>query len=428
MITRKKILLVDSSKAQSSNNQSILEKEGYIVEAVVNGINAIGYLKTETDLPDAIITDIFMPDIDGFELCVEVKKTFPEIPVIILTIHNDDKNLQKAFESGASDYLAKPYTKTELILRLTNVLLMSDSEKMLTSMLNELRSNQKELEDQNKAFCDVQLESARVQSAFNNVFNNSDDAMLIISGNNFIDCNEATVKLLNAKSKNDVCSTHPSKLSPPVQPDGRNSFEKANEMIDIAFNKGVHRFEWMHKKLTGEVFPVEVTLIPIEYQNELVLHTLWKDLTEHKNIQKNLLQSKERFRDISLSTNGLLWEVDSDFHFTYCSENVTDILGYSQNELMGKTPFVLTSQKETVKFDKIVKEYFIQRKPLEDMESWHIAKGGKNICFLINGFPVFDENGSFLGYRGVSKDITKRKRIEKALAKKEEQLKKPIKN
>jgi PAS domain S-box-containing protein len=294
MVNRKKILLADDSKTQCLKIQSILEKEGYIVKTVSNGLKAMDYLKVETDLPDIILTDIFMPEMDGFELCVEIKKTFPVIPVIIFTVHNDEKNLQKAFESGASDYLAKPYTKTELILRVTNVLLMSDSEKLMTNMLSELKSNQKELEKQNKAYRELQVESTRIQNSFNNVFNNSDDAMLIISGNNFIDCNKATVKLLKGKNKKDVCSTHPSQLSPPVQSDGRDSFEKANEMMDLAYKKGVHRFEWMHRKLTGEVFPVEVTLIPIEYQNELVLHTLWKDLTEKKAKEKLLDEANKK--------------------------------------------------------------------------------------------------------------------------------------
>ena len=123
---------------------------------------------------------------------------------------------------------------------------------------------------------------------FNKVFYNAVDAILIVSEDKFVDCNDAAVKMLNASAKDELLSLHPSKLSPERQPDGRSSFEKANEMIAITFNKGFHRFEWEHKKITGETFPVEVSATAIEQHGETVLHVLWKDLTEQKNTLKEL--------------------------------------------------------------------------------------------------------------------------------------------
>ena len=52
---------------------------------------------------------------NGFELCRKVKEIYPNIPFIILTAQNDEENLQKAFAAGATDYLGKPFTKTEII-------------------------------------------------------------------------------------------------------------------------------------------------------------------------------------------------------------------------------------------------------------------------------------------------------------------------
>ncbi len=142
------------------------------------------------------------------------------------------------------------------------------------------------------------LENNKAQNAFKKVFYNASDAILIISGDKFIDCNESTIKLLNAKNKEDVLITHPSYLSPKMQPDGRSSFEKANDMIAIAFKKGFHRFEWMHKKLTGEVFPVEVSLTVITYNNEMMLHTLWKDLTEQKKNELELANYQKHLEEL----------------------------------------------------------------------------------------------------------------------------------
>jgi len=95
---------------------------------------------------------------------------------------------------------------------------------------------------------------------YQTMFERSTDAILILDGETFVDCNEATVKMLRYRNKSELLQTHPSDLSPPVQPDGRSSFEKASEMIATAIEKGSHRFEWMHRRADGEDFPVEVLL------------------------------------------------------------------------------------------------------------------------------------------------------------------------
>ena len=82
---------------------------------------------------------------------------------------------------------------------------------------------------------------------YKKLFQRSADAILIIRGDKFVDCNDATVRMLKYTSKTEVLNTHPSQLSPEYQPDGRLSYEKANEMIESAFKYGSHRFEWDHK-------------------------------------------------------------------------------------------------------------------------------------------------------------------------------------
>jgi PAS domain S-box-containing protein len=128
------------------------------------------------------------------------------------------------------------------------------------------------------------MEDALRQSEqrFLDIFYSSRDAILILDGEAFVDCNEATARLLGYPNRNDFLMTHPSELSPPMQPDGRSSYDKANEMIQIAVERGFHRFEWMHRKANGEDFPVEVSLTPIVHLGKVVLHCVWRDITERK--------------------------------------------------------------------------------------------------------------------------------------------------
>jgi len=119
------------------------------------------------------------------------------------------------------------------------------------------------------------------------LFEQSADATLIIDDNKFVACNDAVVKMLCYSNKADLLRTHPSELSPETQPDGRLSFEKANEMMTIAFKKGSHRFEWDHKRADGEVFPVEVLLTAIPSEDRRILHVVWRDITDRKRAEKD---------------------------------------------------------------------------------------------------------------------------------------------
>lgn len=101
-----------------------------------------------------------------------------------------------------------------------------------------------------------------------------------------MDCNQATVALLGYSDKNELLDTHPSELSPEYQPDGQKSFDKAEEMMNIAITLGTHRFEWDHKRKNGEVFPVEVSLTAIPTDDGHMLHTVWRDVTERKKSEQ----------------------------------------------------------------------------------------------------------------------------------------------
>lgn len=129
--------------------------------------------------------------------------------------------------------------------------------------------------------------------AYRELFERSADAILIIDGDTFIDCNEATVRMLRYRDKADLLRTHPSELSPDRQPDGRDSYEKANEMIAIAFERGSHRFEWEHRRADGEVFPVEVLLTAIQEPDRRVLHVVWRDITDRKQLEAELRHAQK---------------------------------------------------------------------------------------------------------------------------------------
>lgn len=125
---------------------------------------------------------------------------------------------------------------------------------------------------------------------FRQLFEQSADAQLLLAEDRFIDCNPAAVEMLGCRSKAAVLSLHPHDISPERQPDGRPSSEKADELIERAYRQGTLRFEWVHRRMDGETFPVEILLTAIHLDGKRYLHSAWHDISERKQAEKALEQ------------------------------------------------------------------------------------------------------------------------------------------
>ncbi len=123
------------------------------------------------------------------------------------------------------------------------------------------------------------------EQKFRSLFERSADAMLILDGEHFTDSNAAAMAMMRCTNKKDLLSIRPSALSPEFQPDGRPSSEKADELIREAFEKGTVRFEWLHRRLDGEEFPVAVTFTAVPLAGRPVLFTVWRDITARKRAE-----------------------------------------------------------------------------------------------------------------------------------------------
>jgi putative two-component system response regulator len=117
-----KILVVDDEKMVVDLHKKMLEKCGYEVITAHNGEGALDLVAS--DHPDLILTDVFMPGMDGLQLCEELKKNeFTNlIPVIMLTAVDDYDNKIRGIETGADDYLSKPVRSRELYARVKSLL------------------------------------------------------------------------------------------------------------------------------------------------------------------------------------------------------------------------------------------------------------------------------------------------------------------
>jgi PAS domain S-box-containing protein len=144
--------------------------------------------------------------------------------------------------------------------------------------------------------------------------------------------------------------------------------------------------------------------------------------SKRKQAESALRESENRVRDISLSMADWIWEVDKNGKYTFVSDTVKNVLGYSSDELIGKEPFELMSSEEGDRIKAIFLETVSRSGPIHDLENWNLAKDGTEVCFLTNGVQIFNADRELQGYRGVNKDITHQKKIEAEKASIEDQL------
>jgi len=198
------------------------------------------------------------------------------------------------------------------------------------------------------------LKTEASEKRFRELFEKSSDANLIIENGLFTDCNESALKMLDYHSKTDLLNTHPSAVSPEFQSDGQASVDKANEMMQIALKEGSHRFEWLHEKKDGTVFPVEVLLIRIFKSSEkYVLHSVWRDISENKQFENELRLAKEKaedteaqFRAISEQSAEGITVADLDGKYIFVNPSFCKMSGYTVEELLNLSVFDMKAKNQ----------------------------------------------------------------------------------
>ncbi len=145
-------------------------------------------------------------------------------------------------------------------------------------------------------------------------------------------------------------------------------------------------------------------------------------VSEKRQAEEALRRSEQRFSQVAASTGDWTWEVDPEGRYLYSSGAVKDILGYTPQEILGKYFYELfhPEDRETIKAQAF--ETFHKREPIAKLVNRNLHKDGHTVILETSGFPLIDENGELLGYRGADRDITERVQAQKVLQKAHQEL------
>ncbi len=171
------------------------------------------------------------------------------------------------------------------------------------------------------------------------LYEKSVDPIFIFDGKNYIDCNEAAVRIMGCTSKEDLLKYHPLEISPEHQPDGELSRVKGTRIMERARTEGSNRFEWLHRSVDGREFWVEISVTTIPFgDTRPLMYVVWRDITERKKTEKELKDSEERYRNMFDNVPF------PTFVYDFETLKIVDVntfavrsYGYSREDLLGMT-------------------------------------------------------------------------------------------
>lgn len=162
----------------------------------------------------------------------------------------------------------------------------------------------------------------------------------------------------------------------------------------------------------GSVFPAAVSVSLLKIDGRQLIAGFFRDITQQKEMLTRLRKNELRFRTLVETSQDWVWEVDADGVYTYVSPRVQPLLGYSPEDVIGKTPFDFMPVEEAERIRPICRGIVDSGQSFDQLENVNLHKDGHRVVLESSGVPIRDEAGQVRGYRGIDRDITERKLAE----------------
>lgn len=264
----------------------------------------------------------------------------------------------------------------------------------------------------------VALEALREnEEKFRTLFAASRDAIVLMDGDGYLDCNQAALEMFGCATKAEFCTRKLGELFAPMQPDGKDSTLGAQWMIDATTEGGNRIFEWVLQRFDGTHFAGEVSLSPIELKGRLVFQAVVRDISWRKEAEKQLRQLS---RAVEQSPSSVVI-TDTEGKIQYVNPKFTAVTGYTLEEALGENPRILNSGEMPKKeYEKLWQTIISGREWRGEFHNK--KKNGEFFWEFASICPITDESGAITHFLAVKEDITERKRAEEALWKSEEKF------
>jgi len=259
-------------------------------------------------------------------------------------------------------------------------------------------------------------ELLKSEGRYKALFQNSNDAIILMNKDGSFDCNPQTLKMFKVNTKEEFFKFYPAELSPIVQPDGKNSYEASQEYINVAYQEGINRFDWTHRRTDGEDFYTEVLLSTVDFGEEQVLQCTVRDITERKRAEQTIIYEHKILRTLIDNIPDVIYIKDIDCRKVIANTaDIRNIGSKEEAEVLGKTDIELFPGPIGERGYTDDKKLINSGEAIIEREEDFLGKNGERCWLQTTKIPLRDKDGKITGLVGIGRDITKRKRAEEEL-------------
>jgi len=381
-----RLLFIEDSENDTLFIKRQLEKAGYQIQ--YNRVeDKQGLKKALTEEKwDAIIADYQLPRFNGLEALHVLQESGIDIPFIIVSGSIGENTAVAAMKAGAHDYLMK-----------------DQLDRLVPAIERELR--EAKLRAERREAIKALQES---EKKYRLLFEKANDAIFLMKGKYFIDCNKKTLEIFGY-NKDQILNHTPFQFSPPNQPDGQKSEEKGLKFIQKALAGYPQFFEWVHTRVNGDLFHVEVSLNALSMGNDQYLLAIVRDISERKEAEQALLNAAREWHATFDAINDSIALLDKRGRITSCNLATKKILGLTYQEILGKSYCELFnhffSDKNNHPFQKLLRT--------GERETTEFLLKGR--WFHVSVDPIYNDKKELKGAVHIMTDITDRKILEEQL-------------
>jgi PAS domain S-box-containing protein len=417
------ILIVEDSIINLKYLTDLLTKEGYSTRTATNG--KLAQEAAQVKLPDLILMDINLPDIDGIEVCRRLKGDLEieDFPIIFISASFEIELKVKALQAGGIDYVTKPFNDTEVLIRIKNHLNMA-------RLQNNLKIKQEELKNVISKSEQIQFFLKESEEKYKALYEGAPLPYQSLDEDGcFLDVNPAWLQTLGYDQEEVTGKRYADFLHPDWKPHFEKNFPK--------FKKEgyIHNVQFKIRHKDGHYLDISfegcIGYTPEGYFRQT--YCVFKDITEQKKIEKEIHKSEVLFKGIFDQAPFGIELYNSEGHLFNINKKCLNIFGINSLEEVKKFPLFDDPNISDEAKSKLKKGYAIDYEAYFDfdlvkkLKLYKTSKSGK--CWLhVHITPYEDSLIKYKGYVVHVQDLSEKRKAIEELEKHRLNLEEMVKN